>query len=94
MLVFGGLDQNVVIPSLSVFIGFRSHAGLEFGLGPNLSMTRSADGPGIALAVAYAVGWTFSFENVFVPVNIAVIPTPKDKGPRITIMTGFNFTVN
>jgi hypothetical protein len=94
VLLLGGLDQNIVIPSLSLLIGFRSHVGLEFGLGPNVSMTRSSDEPGIGLSVVYAAGWTFSFEDVFVPVNIAVVPTPSDKSPRITLLTGFNFKKN
>lgn len=91
VLLLGGLDQNIVIPSLSVLIGFRSHVGLEFGLGPNVSMKKSAEGPSIGLSVVYAAGWTFSFEDVFVPVNIAIVPTPSDKSPRITLLTGFNF---
>ncbi|MBW8003557.1 MAG: hypothetical protein FVQ80_16350 [Planctomycetes bacterium] len=91
VLVIGGLDQNIVLPSLNFLIGFRSHAGLEFGLGPNISMSRSAGDIEITVSVVYAVGWTFFFQNVFVPVNIAVVPTPSDGHPRITFLTGFNF---
>lgn len=92
VLIIGGLDQNLIIPSLSVLIGFRSRAGLELGLGPNVSLKRSADGPaGVGLSVVYALGWTFDFSGVYVPVNLAVVPTPSDGAPRITLLTGFNF---
>ena len=91
VIILGGLDQNIALPSFSFLIGYRGHTGLEFGLGPNVSMSRSADGIGIALSVVYAAGWTFSIQNVFVPVNISVVPTPSDGHPRITFLTGFNF---
>jgi hypothetical protein len=54
-------------------------------------MKRSPEGAGLDLSVAYSVGWTFSFEDVFVPVDLAFIPTPSDGKPRITLLTGFNF---
>jgi hypothetical protein len=94
VLIIGGLDQNLVIPSLSVLIGFRSRAGLELGLGPNVSMKRSADeSTGVGLSVVYAVGWTFDLQGVYVPVNVAVVPTPSDGAARVTLLTGFNFRV-
>jgi hypothetical protein len=92
IFLIGGLDQNIVIPSLSVLIGFRSRAGLELGLGPNLSMKRSGEeGTGAGVSVVYAVGWTFAFDEVYVPVNLAIVPTPSDRTPRISLLTGFNF---
>ena len=91
VIIIGGLDQNIVLPSLNFLIGFRSHAGLEFGLGPNITMSKSADGIGITVSVVYAVGWTFFFQNVFVPVNIAVVPSLSEGHLRITFLTGFNF---
>src|ERR1051325_7925327 len=33
----GGLDQGVVIPSLSWLVGIRTKEGAEFGVGPNVS---------------------------------------------------------
>jgi len=91
VLILGGLDQNIIMPSLSLMIGFRSRIGLEFGLGPNVSLKRSPEGPGVDLSVAYSLGWTFFFEDVFVPVDVAVMPTPSDGKARITLLTGFNF---
>ncbi|MCE9680705.1 hypothetical protein LZP69_16425, partial [Shewanella sp. AS1] len=33
VLAVTGVDQGVALPSLSVLLGFRSHAGLQLGLG-------------------------------------------------------------
>ncbi|MBA7633384.1 hypothetical protein ES703_40950 [subsurface metagenome] len=93
VLLIGGLDQNIVLPALNLLIGFRSHAGLEFGLGPNITMSRATEGPGVTVSVVYAVGWTFAFKNVFVPVDLCIVPTPSDGHPRLTLLTGFNFEV-
>ncbi len=93
VITLGGLDQNIVIPFFSFLIGFRSKMGLEIGMGPNISMKKSEDSIKPTLSVIYAVGWTFSFKDVYVPVDIAVVPTPSDGYPRISIMTGFNFEI-
>lgn len=91
VLVIGGIDQNLFIPSLSVMIGFRSHTGLEFGLGPNLGVSMKNGHVTPTLTVVYAAGWTFSFNDVHIPVNVAVVPTPADGKPRVSLITGFNF---
>jgi len=89
VLLLGGLDQGIFLPSLTALVGFRSRAGLEFGLGPNLSLKRDAGEFGVGLAVAFSAGWTFSFSNVFVPVDLAFVPNPN--GSRLSLLTGFNF---
>ncbi len=89
VLLLGGVDQGIFLPSLSVLVGFRSRAGLEFGLGPNLSLARSSGSIGVSLAVVFSVGWTFAFSNVFVPVDLAFVPSPE--GSRLSLLTGFNF---
>lgn len=91
LLLIGGLDQSIVIPNLIVMIGFRSHTGLEFGLGPYMAMSKSEIG--IEFSVVYAIGWTFSFKGVYVPVDLAIVPTPADGFPRISLLTGFNFDI-
>lgn len=94
VILIGGIDQSIVIPSISFAIGFRHHNGLEFGLGPNLSITTNSNEEMVAnISVVYTIGWTFSYENVFVPVNIAVVPTPIDGKPRFSVLTGFNFFI-
>jgi hypothetical protein len=93
VVVVGGIDQNIIIPSVSVLIGFRSHIGLEVGMGPNI-IFREVDGQvRVATSVVYSVGWTFKFGSLYVPVNIAIVPTPDDMLPRLSVFTGFNFPI-
>jgi hypothetical protein len=81
VLLVGGLEQGVALPSLSWMVGLRSPTGLEFGIGPNITPA------GVALAVAGGV--TFRSGSLNVPVTFAVVPS-KD-GMRVSMLTGFNF---
>jgi hypothetical protein len=94
VLVVTGIDQGVFLPSGSLLLGFRSHRGLEFGLGPNLVATYDRDAAEIELAVSvvYAVGWTIPVYNVFIPIDLAVIPTASDGFPRLSLVSGFPFS--
>jgi hypothetical protein len=93
VILVTGLDQNILIPSFSGLIGFRSKFGLEFGLGPSFNIKASDSGIEVAMTVVYAIGWTISFSGVYVPINLVVLPTPADGLPRIGIITGFNFFI-
>ena len=75
----GGLDQGVVIPSLSWLVGIRTAEGAEFGVGPNVTPA------GVALVVS--AGVTFKTGALNVPMNFAVVPT-RD-GTRVSLLTGF-----
>jgi hypothetical protein len=80
VLLLGGLDQGVALPSLSWLVGMRTAQGAEFGVGPNLT----ALGAGLAIAA----GTTFRAGALNVPVNIAVVPSKT--GLRVSLLTGFN----
>lgn len=80
VVLLGGLDQGVAIPSLSWLVGVRSRDGAEFGIGPNVT-------PG-GVALALAGGITFRAGALNVPVNVAFVPAKA--GTRISVMTGFN----
>ena len=80
VLLFGGLEQGVVLPSLSWMVGLRSSSGAEFGIGPNITPA------GVALAVAGGV--TFRSGALNVPVTFAVVPSKA--GTRVSMLTGFN----
>src|SRR5689334_1133346 len=49
VVLAGGLEQGVVLPSVSWIVGLRSPSGVEFGLGPNITPA------GVALAMAGGV---------------------------------------
>jgi hypothetical protein len=80
VLLFGGLEQGVVLPSLSWMVGLRSSSGAEVGIGPNLTPA------GVALAVAGGV--TFRSGALNVPMTFAVVPSKV--GTRVSMLTGFN----
>ena len=79
IVLLGGLDQGVALPSLSWLVGIRTPAGAEFGVGPNITPA------GVALALA--AGKTFRAGVLNVPVNIAVVPSRS--GMRVSFLTGF-----
>ena len=80
VLLLGGLDQGVTIPSLSWLVGVRTREGAEFGIGPNITPV------GVALAIA--AGITFRAGTLNVPVNFAVVPSKS--GTRVSVLTGFS----
>ena len=95
VFLIGGIDQSIVLPSLSFIIGYRHSSGLEFGLGPNISTTSDIRGDIIpSISVVYSIGWTFSYQSVYVPINLAIVPTPVDGHPRVSLLTGFNFYID
>lgn len=80
VVLLGGLEQGVPLPSVSWLVGLRTKEGAEFGVGPNIT----AAGP----ALAVAAGVTFRAGALNVPMNFAVVPSKA--GTRVSILTGFN----
>ena len=78
--LLGGLEQSVVIPSLSWMVGIRTKDGAEFGIGPNFTPAGSA--------LVLAAGITFRAGVMNVPVNVAVVPSKT--GTRVSLLTGFS----
>ena len=79
VLLVGGMDQGVAIPSLSWLVGIRTREGAEFGIGPNIT-------PG-GVALALSAGVTFRSGVINVPMNFAVVPSKY--GTRFSVLTGF-----
>jgi hypothetical protein len=80
VVLFGGLDQGVVIPSLNWLVGLRTREGTEFGVGPNITPA--------GVALVFAAGVTLRAGVLNVPMNIAVVPSKA--GTRVSFLTGFN----
>lgn len=76
----GGLDQSVVLPSISWLVGVRGRDGAEFGIGPNVTPA--------GVAIVFAAGMTFRTRAFNVPINLAVVPSKS--GTRISVVTGFS----
>jgi hypothetical protein len=79
VLLAGGLDQGVLLPSLNWLVGLRTREGAEFGIGPNITPV------GVALAIA--AGVTFRAGVLNIPMNFAVVPSKA--GLRVSMLTGF-----
>ena len=80
VLLFGGADQGLFVPSLTWLLGMRTTSGIEFAAGPNLSPA--------GMAVAIAAGVTLRAGNLNVPLNVAVVPSAS--GARVSFLMGFN----
>ena len=80
VVLLGGLEQGVVLPSLSWLVGIRTHEGVELGVGPNLTP--------VGAALAIAAGMTFRSGALNFPLNVAVVPSKA--GVRVSLLSGFN----
>ena len=76
----GGLEQGVVLPSLSWVTGVRTRDGAEFGIGPNITPAGTA--------LVLATGMTFKTGAMNIPLNVAVVPSKR--GTRVSLLTGFS----
>jgi hypothetical protein len=63
----GGMEKGMFLPSVSSMIGVRTSKGIEFAVGPNLSLG--------GLAMVIGAGYNFKFGKLNVPVNIAYVPS-------------------
>jgi hypothetical protein len=81
VVLVGGLEQDVVLPSVSWIVGLRTKEGAEFGVGPNITPAGTA--------IVFAAGITFRAGALNLPVNFAVVPSKA--GTRVSLLGGFNF---
>ncbi len=80
VILVGGLEQNVALPSASWIIGARTKSGFEFGVGPNATP--------LSVAIVYVAGMTYKVGALNVPLNVSVVPSVN--GVRVSMITGFN----
>jgi hypothetical protein len=80
VVLVGGLEQGVVLPSVSWLVGLRTREGAEFGIGPNITP--------VGVSLVLAAGVTMRAGTLNVPFNVAVVPSKA--GTRVSIMSGFN----
>jgi hypothetical protein len=106
IVLVGGMEKGKFLPSATSIIGARKDNGLEFGVGPNLSLA--------GVGMVFGIGYNFKSGNLNLPVNIAFMPGRKmegtrynfnsdtqineqtnydyNTGSRISIMVGFNMS--
>ena len=83
VLLVGGMEQHAFIPNGTVVFGFRTPEGLEFGLGPSVTITPL----GFRSGIVAAGGKTFRVNGIQIPLNLAYA-FDKD-GSRLTVITGW-----
>ena len=80
VVLVGGLEQGVALPSVSWLVGLRAKSGTEVGFGPNITPA--------GVAMAFAAGTTIQTGPMNVPMNVAVVTSKA--GLRLTFLTGFS----
>tara|TARA_B100000795_G_scaffold135931_1_gene101540 strand:+ start:1122 stop:1760 length:639 start_codon:yes stop_codon:yes gene_type:complete len=63
----GGMEKGMFLPSVSSMVGLRTDKGIEFAVGPNLSLG--------GIAMVFGAGYNFKFGELNVPVNITYVPS-------------------
>ena len=102
--LIGGLDRGMFLPSISTVLGYRLANGIEFGIGPNLSLS--------GFGLVYAIGFSFKSGAVTFPINLVFAPSSRNPyyeefkygnngtlipsgeyektGSRLSLLIGFN----
>jgi len=96
VLLVGGIEKGIFLPSASMLLGIRGKKGFEFGLGPNLSA--------VSFGMVLAAGTSFRSGKMIFPITLAVVPSVKNSwysdtgekeatGIRVSLLIGFNTMV-
>ena len=85
VLLVGGVEQDEFNVSLGWLAGYRLPNGVEFGVGPNISVNKDSSDPTTSMIVAG--GATLPFGDIYVPINLAV--SIAKGGPRFTTLLGW-----
>ena len=80
LVLVGGLDAGVALPSATWLLGIRGNSGMEVGVGPNVSLA--------GLALAAGAGVNIQSGGVNFPINIGVASSKY--GLRTSVFVGFN----
>ena len=82
VVLVGGMEQGMFLPSVSSLVGVRAGSGFEFAAGPNLSIA--------GIGMVFSIGQNFTSGNLNLPINLAFVPGRDGSGSRISLMVGFN----
>jgi hypothetical protein len=87
VLLGGGFNQGIVIPSLTGVVGFRLGNGFEFGGGPNVVMSKTGSGNlTIEPGFAWTVGYSPKVGRLRLPVSLATVQS--ESGLRLSTLVG------
>jgi hypothetical protein len=80
-----GVEYGTLIPSASLALGIRFPNGYEFGMGPNVLIGGEK---GISSALVMAVGKSFNYGGVNIPLNLVWAINPD--GSRLSFVFGYS----
>ena len=86
ILLVGGLEQGIALPEGGLLIGYRDYSGFELGAGPILHLG--------GIGVVAAIGFTFNFKGMYVPMDLSLIIPSAKKPASIAFTSGFNFQIS
>ena len=66
IVLVAGMEKGKFLPSVSSMVGARTYSGLEFAVGPNLSMS--------GISMVFGMGYNFKSGDLNLPVNIGFVP--------------------
>ena len=66
IVLVAGMEKGKFLPSVSSMVGARTESGLEFAVGPNLSLG--------GIAMVFGIGYNFKSGDLNMPVNFAFVP--------------------
>ncbi|MBT7481655.1 MAG: hypothetical protein HN677_04590 [Flavobacteriales bacterium] len=69
VVLAAGMEKGKFLPSFSSLVGARTSSGLEFAVGPNLSIG--------GIAMVFGMGYNFKVGELNMPVNFAFVPGRK-----------------
>lgn len=105
LILGSGMDQGIVIPSISWIVGYRFNNGLEFGGGHNMTIIKTnnkyyADKNmdldndiqnkiDLVPAFEWMVGYSLKADELVVPIRLSVAQSRAYV--KLSLLTGFNF---
>ena len=92
-LLLGGMDQQLLLPAVSLLVGVRTGFDSSLMLGPYVSTIGGSDGVELRFSLAYALSWSFEVRGITLPVKFAFVPWPTYAKPKMTLTTGIDFEV-
>ncbi len=86
--MLAGVEYGKVIPSFTLAMGLRTPGGFEFGMGPNLTFSKTTlDAVEARTSLILVVGKSFNYGGVSIPVNLAYSTAPE--GNRVSLIFGY-----
>ena len=82
-----GVEYGKFLPNITLAMGVRFPAGWEFGIGPNLMITGLEGSDDLQTSLITAVGYSFRYAGVSLPVNLAFTTNPDSN--RVSLLFGY-----